>query len=67
MSNSSNGKLVLGLRPGESVIVGDNVEIMLADGERKVSLLFIAPKSIKILRSKNGDTNNAKGSFNIRS
>ena len=53
------GKLVLGVKEGQSVTIGDDITITVLDsGKSKISILFIAPKETKIMRS------GYKGDFN---
>ena len=48
---SKNGNLILQLKPGERVFIGDNVEIFVQKFVNgKVALGFLAPKHISILR-----------------
>ncbi len=52
--------LVLGRKIGQSVMIGNNIRVVLIDirGSDKVGLGFEAPKDVKILRQEIFDTEN---------
>ena len=51
----NKGGLTVGLEPGESVKVGDNIEIMIqkncTPGCKTINLRIVAPEEFKITRS----------------
>lgn len=67
MDRERNGRLVLGVKENEPVYVGDDVEVVVSGFTGKVSLIFTAPKNIKILRAKTKEQSDAKGDAYLRS
>jgi carbon storage regulator CsrA len=52
MKSSDVGKLVLTLKPGDMVEIGDEVALVVKERSgRETKLLILAPKSIKIRRA----------------
>lgn len=51
INEDDRGRLVLGVKQGETVFVGDDIEVMVTEIANKVSLAFLAPKTTKIRRS----------------
>lgn len=64
---SDLGKLVLGVKQGETVTIGEDISITVLDTGKKVSILFVAPKETKIFRSGYKEGNDAKGNAYVRS
>jgi carbon storage regulator CsrA len=61
-------RLVLGMKAGERVHVGPDVEIEIDRiSEFKIDVAIYAPKSVKILRQGLRDHTDGKGNFSIRS
>lgn len=54
------GKLVLGLKEGDTVRIGDDIEITILRSGYKTDVLFLAPKTTRILRSSLEQASNAK-------
>lgn len=64
---SEKGRLVLGIKEGEAVYIGDDVEVVVNGFTGKVNLAVVAPKNIKIFRAKTKEDINAQGDADIRS
>jgi Global regulator protein family len=47
---TTNGRLVIGMREGESVYIGDDIEVNVNKAGTRVELAITAPKDVKILR-----------------
>lgn len=47
----NRGRLVIGVKQGETVFVGDDIEVTVTEIANKVSLAFLAPKTTTIRRS----------------
>lgn len=47
----NRGRLVIGVKLGETVFVGDDIEVMVTKIDNKVNLAFLAPKTTTIRRS----------------
>ncbi|MEG1942811.1 MAG: carbon storage regulator [Angelakisella sp.] len=43
--------LVLGRRPGEGIVIGDNIRVSVVKIDGEMKLTIDAPKEMKILRS----------------
>jgi len=67
MDNQDKGRLVLGVKEGEPVYVGNDVEVVVNGFTGKVNLVFTAPKTIKIYRAKCKEEANAQRHDNFRS
>lgn len=63
---SEKGRLVLGVKEGEAVYIGDDVEVVVNGFTGKVSLAVVAPRNIKIFRAKVKEDDNAQGDANFR-
>ena len=63
----NRGRLVLGVKQGDTVLVGDDIEVTVVSTGNKTNLLFVAPKTTKILRPKAGAHTNAEGDVDVRS
>jgi len=63
---SEKGRLVLGVKEGEAVYIGDDVEVVVNGFTGKVNLAVVAPKNIKIFRAKTKEDGNAQGDANFR-
>jgi carbon storage regulator CsrA len=62
--NEDRGRLVIGLKEGEGVSIGDDIVVTIHRVNHKVELAIEAPKSVFIRRDKYKDKN-AESKFGI--
>lgn len=57
---TDKGRLVIGVKQGDTVFIGEDVEVTVLETGSKVNLMFFAPKTTKILRGKYKEREDAK-------